>query len=241
MKKTASRVQFWDKILPDQPLLCNLYRGSKSSLLPSMYRLVSRTCEIRGPDVDFQLTRSPKVSIEEMASNPVMLRFLEMIVLLRRPRRILEIGAFIGISAMSMARRMPADGRLITIEKFDHFAEIARLNIRRNRLAGRITVLEGDAHQVMRSLRNGRKFDLVFIDGNKERYADYLRMADLLVNRGGLILIDDIFFHGDALNAAPKTEKGKGARRALEAARKLKRYHRAILPVANGILLLLKK
>ena len=153
-----------------------------------------------------------------MASNPVQLRLLDLIVRLLQPKRIIEIGAFIGLSAMTMARAMPAGGKLTTIEKFDHFADICRRNFEANGLADRITVVQGDAFEALDKVPKGELFDLAFIDGNKERYADYFEMLEPRVRSGGLILVDDVFFHGDVLNAKPTTEKGEGCKRFMELA-----------------------
>ena len=145
-----------------------------------------------------------------MASNPVQLRFLDLIVRLLQPKRIIEIGAFIGLSAMTMARAMPAGGKLTTIEKFDHFADICRRNFATNGLADRITVVQGDAFEALDKVPKGELFDLAFIDGNKERYADYFEMLEPRVRSGGLILVDDVFFHGDVLNAQAHDREGRG-------------------------------
>jgi caffeoyl-CoA O-methyltransferase/O-methyltransferase len=83
-------------------------------------------------------------------------------------------------------------------------------------------------------------FDVVFIDGNKERYADYFHMTEPLVRKGGVIVVDDSFFHGDVLNAKPNGEKGKGVRDMLDVAEKLSNWPRILLPVSNGLLLLCK-
>src|SRR6185436_17283891 len=100
-------------------------------------------------DKAFELLLSDTASVEEMASNPVQLRLLELIVRLTGAKRAIEIGAFIGLSAMVMARAMPAGGKLFTIEKFAHFADICRRNVAVNGLSERIEVIEGDALEVI--------------------------------------------------------------------------------------------
>ena len=140
-------LELWDKLLPDQPLN-NVYFGG-GDYHHILYDLIVHTSGLQSPLESFELVLSDRVSIEEMASNPVQLRFLDLIVRLLQPRRIIEIGAFIGLSAMTMARAMPAGGRLTTIEKFDHFADICRRNFEANGLADRITVVEGDAFEAL--------------------------------------------------------------------------------------------
>jgi predicted O-methyltransferase YrrM len=91
--------------------------------------------------------------------------------------------------------------------------------------------------QVLTQLAGAEPFDFILIDGDKGRYHEYFAHADRLLRRGGLIVVDDVFFHGDALNAQPETDKGMGAKRLLELVRNKTEYRTVALPVANGILL----
>ncbi len=228
----------WDKLLPDQPLNNEYYGGQ--DYYRALYELISRTSGIEPPTKTFNLVLSDKVTIEEMASNPVQLRFLELIVRLIGAQRVIEIGAYIGLSAMTMARAMPAGGKLITIEKFDHFADICRRNLAANGLSERIQVIEGDAFQLIEGLPRDELFDLAFIDGNKERYADYFEILEPRIRPGGLILVDDVLFHGDVLNPRPKTEKGEGVKAFMDLAARRSGYARLVLPICNGLMLMQK-
>lgn len=231
----------WDKVLPNQTNNNHYYRGNSDHYYRALYELVMRTGAIRPPEDSFKLTLSEKVTIEEMASNPIQLRLLEFLVKLTGARHILEIGAFIGLSAMTMARAMPPGGVLTTIEKFEHFAEICRRNFAANGLKDRIHLLEGDAFQVIDTLPKDQQFDLVFIDGNKERYANYMQAVEKRVRKGGLILVDDVLFHGDVLNEPPLTEKGAGVKAFLNLAEGKSEYLRLMLPFSNGLMLMLKQ
>jgi caffeoyl-CoA O-methyltransferase len=234
----ASEFTLWDKLLPDQPLNNQYFRGQDYH--HALYDLIVRTGGLRPPTETFKLALSDKVSIEEMASNPVQLRFLELIVRLLGARRVIEIGAFIGLSAMTMARAMPPGGKLTTIEKFDHFADICRRNFAANGLADRIEVVQGDAFELIDNLPRDELFDLAFIDGNKERYAHYFEVLEPRVRSGGLILVDDVLFHGDVLNARPETEKGEGVKAFMELAARRSDYLRLTLPICNGLMLMQK-
>lgn len=227
-----------DKLLPDQPLNNAYYGGADYHR--DLYDLIAGCCGLVPPAEAFTLTLSDQVTIEEMASNPIQLRLLELFVRLIGATRVIEIGAFIGLSAMTMARAMPPGGKLITIEKFDHFADICRRNVAANGLTDRIEVLEGDALDVIGRLPRNERFDLAFIDGNKERYADYFRLLEPSVRPGGVILVDDVFFHGDVLNAAPKTAKGEGVKAFMRLAASLGSGLRAVLPVCNGLMIIQK-
>jgi predicted O-methyltransferase YrrM len=234
----AANLELWDKLLPDQRLNNIYFRGGNYH--HTLYELIAHTSGLQVPQETFKLVLSDKVTIEEMASNPVQLRLLDIIVRLLQPKRIIEIGAFIGLSAMTMARAMPEGGKLTTIEKFDHFADICRRNFAANGLADRITVVEGDAFAALDRLSQSEPFDLAFIDGNKERYAHYFEALEPRVRSGGLILVDDVFFHGDVLNSEATTEKGEGCKRFMEIAAARRNYTKLALPLCNGLMLMLK-
>lgn len=232
----SERTRLWDKLLPDQPLNNEYYGGS--DYYRSLYDLIARASGLEPPTKTFNLVLSDRVTIEEMASNPVQLRFLEFIVRLTGARRVIEIGAFIGLSAMTMARAMPAGGKLVTIEKFDHFADLCRRNVASNGLSDRVHVLQGDAFELIDGLPAGEPFDLAFIDGNKERYAQYFEMLEPRIRPGGVILIDDVLFHGDVLNPRPTTPKGEGVRAFMELAARRSDYLRLAVPICNGLMLM---
>ena len=88
-------VQFWDKMLPDQPEHAHLYKGAAFML--DLFEVVCSS-GIRIPMTDFKLEQSDLFSAEEMASNPIAMRFLQFVIRLAGVRRVLEIGAFIGLS-----------------------------------------------------------------------------------------------------------------------------------------------
>jgi caffeoyl-CoA O-methyltransferase len=232
-------IGFADKLLPDQRE--HAYRYTGADLAQSLYDGICRASGIEDPHKEFDLEYTEKCSVEEMASNPVSLRFLQFIVKISGAKRVLEIGTFIGVSALSIAKALPEDGEVVTIEKFDQFAAIARRNFEKNGLTKKIRLIEGDAYEAVASLPTGQKFDLVFIDGNKERYKQYMEMTDPLLASGGVMVVDDVFFHGDALNARPTTEKGEGVKAVLDYAAGLDGWLRIVIPLANGILMMVRK
>lgn len=154
---------------------------------------------------------------------------------------IIEVGAFIGVSALYFAEVLPVDGEMVTLEKFDHFAAIARRNFAANGLANRITLLQGDALELIPRLPRDHPFDLAFIDGKKESYPELFEMLEPLIRPGGIVVVDDILFHSDVLNEPPRTDKGGGARRMLDLAATLANWPRTLVPISNGVLLLLLK
>jgi predicted O-methyltransferase YrrM len=231
---------FHDKLVSNQPLYAKDFKGTPAEYFPALFDTIVRVSGIQTPYEELDLVTTDMFTVEEMASNPMQLRFLELLIRLSNTRRVLEIGAFVGVSAIYMAKALPPGGELVTIEKFDHFADICRQNFARNGQADRITLLQGDAHTVIDALPRDKPFDLMFIDGNKERYAEYMQRLEPLLVPGGLMIVDDALFHSDALNATPTNEKGQGARDALDLAARWTGYCKVLLPLGNGMLLLMK-
>jgi len=237
---SKQKPSFADKLLPTAPANCDLFEGSQASLLQNLYDTILSTSGIAQPHDELILQLSDRFTVEEMASNPVSLRFLQLLVKMIGARRVLEIGAFIGVSTIYFAKALPLGGEVVSIEKFDEFAKICRANFVQNGVADRVRLLVGDAFSVLQTLPRDQTFDLIFIDGNKERYCDYFHMTEPLLSPGGLIVVDDALFHGDALNPAPKTEKGAGSKALLAAAADARGYERLLMPFANGMMLLFK-
>jgi predicted O-methyltransferase YrrM len=124
-------------------------------------------------------------------------------------RKILEFGALAGYSAIWLARALPREGRLISLELDPKHARIARANLARARLADRAEVRTGPALQLMGEASKEAPFDLVFIDADKESYPHYLDFALDHVRLGGLIVADNADGHG---HVHENLEPGDGRR-----------------------------
>jgi len=224
-----------DLFLVNQEFARYLYRDP-APYEDALYKLVSGYATAFRPD-GLKITSSPKVGFEEMSSPPFLLAFLNTVIKLAGVKTVLEIGAFVGHTAMQFARMVGSDGHVTTIEVFKEFADIARTNFAQNGFEGRITLLEGNAGTVLTGLPK-RSFDLVFIDGAKQSYLDYALIAEGLITKKGVIIVDDVFFHGDAVNAAPTTEKGIGCKKLLEHYHADQNFEHLLLPLRNGLLLI---
>lgn len=230
---------FKEKMLPTQQYLREKFFGDDDELIASMYSTIMNTCNIYNSYEDFKIETYPGISMEEVASSPMQQRFLKTLVLLKKPKNALEIGTFIGTSSLYIASAMPSDGKLVTIEKYDKFADIARKNFAMNGLDNKIQLIVGDAFEELPRLST--KYDFVFLDGDKGRYESYYELLDDKINSAGLFVIDDVFFHGDALNTLPETEKGLGVKRFLEKVTEEKGYNKMLFPIGDGIMLMIKK
>lgn len=238
IRKSMESRKYSDLLLPNQEFGRYLYHDGQS-FEEALYALVGGYAEQFGPG-DLRIAASSKVGVEEMSSPPFLLSFFNTIVKLINAKTILEIGTFIGFSTMQLARMVGEKGHVTTLEVFPEFAEIARRNFAENGFADRITLIEGNAGTTLGGLKTG-SFDLVFIDGSKQSYLDYAIRCEELITDKGVIVVDDVFFHGDALNAVPSTEKGLGCKRLLEHYKDDRRFESLLLPLRNGILLLFRR
>lgn len=238
---TRREFLYEERMWPIQPPNSSEFDGG-DDLHVRIYKTLAAASNIIPATEEFVVEESPMHSVTAMASDPILLRFLRILVLLKNPKNILEIGTFVGVSAMSMARGMSDDGKIVTLEKFPHFAEIAQRNFDNNGFKDRIELAVGDAFEWFSAGgAKNRKFDFVYLDGNKERYDDYFALLDPVIVPGGLLIVDNVFFHGDVMNDEPHTDKGKGVRQFLRTAESLTTYHKVILPIGDGVMLMIKK
>lgn len=108
--------------------------------------------------------------------------------------KVLEVGTLIGYSAILMARTLPKDGKVVTIEIDPKSARLAEENIRRAGLADKIELHIGDALTVIPSIND--KFDMVFLDAAKDEYSEYLKLSEKKLERGGVVFADNVKMSG---------------------------------------------
>jgi len=140
------------------------------------------------------LEASDAAGLPAIAVAPNQGKLLYLLARLRGARRILEIGTLGGYSTIWLARALPADGRLVTLEYEPKHAEVARANIAGAGLADRVEVRVGPALDTLPGL-NG-PFDLVFIDADKPNNPEYLRWALRLTRPGSVIIVDNVVRNG---------------------------------------------
>ena len=230
-----SGIQYKDKLLPNQSYFNHLYSGPVP-YETALYDL-ALTFASDFSAAHFKLEVPKAVAFEEMSTPPTQLALFNALIQLTGAKTVLEVGTFIGHCTMQLARMVGENGHVTTIEVGKEFADLARQNFQSNGFGERITLLEGNAGDILGGLPK-RSFDLVFVDGSKQDYLDYTLKAEALISERGMIVVDDVFFHGDALNAIPKTEKGQGCRKLLDHYRQDSNFTKLIVPISNGILVL---
>jgi predicted O-methyltransferase YrrM len=146
-------------------------------------------------------------------------RLLELLARLQQAERILEIGTLAGYSTLWLARALPANGRLVSLELNPHHAAVARANLERAGLADRVEIRIGPALAALAELigDGSPPFDLIFIDADKPTYADYLAASLRLSRPGTLIVADNVIRNGAVADAASPDPNVQGVRRFLAA------------------------
>ncbi len=137
---------------------------------------------------------------------------LRVLVLATRATRVLEIGTAIGYSGVWMARALPSNGRLMTMEADESRARIARENFARAGLADRVTVIVGDAQRMLHKIAG--PVDLVFQDGDKKQYGPMLDALVALLRPGGLLITDNVLWNGEVVpgfGGPPHRDAAEGA------------------------------
>jgi caffeoyl-CoA O-methyltransferase len=137
--------------------------------------------------------------------SPELGRLLQLMVKVSGAKSILEIGALFGYSSLLMARALPADGRVVSLEVNPKHAAIARRNLEQAGLEGKVDIREGAAIDTLSSLTG--PFDLVFIDADKESYPQYLDAALRLTRRGSVIIADNVWRGGAVTDPRDETTR----------------------------------
>ncbi|MBJ0747486.1 O-methyltransferase [Enterococcus faecium] len=170
--------------------------------------------------------------------------FLKFLLGQLQPERILEIGAAIGFSSSVMATTIGENAHVTTIDRFDVMIEKAKKNYERLGLTDKVTLLEGQAADILPEL-SGR-YDFIFMDSAKSKYIEFLPECLRLLRKGGVLMVDDIFQGGTILLPDEEIPRGK---RAIH--RKLNEFLRVvmdhpdltstILPLGDGVILMTKE
>src|SRR4051812_28525450 len=142
-----------------------------------------------------------------MSSGSLQGKFLEIISRLINPTYILEIGTFLGYSALCLEKGLKPGGELHTIEIDEETAEIARENFKKSKTTNKIILHTGNALELLESLHY--PWDLIFVDADKTRYVDYYQVLVPKLKPGGLMIADNVLFHGQVLE---EPIKGKNAK-----------------------------
>jgi caffeoyl-CoA O-methyltransferase len=174
-----------------------------------------------------------------MLSGHLQGKFLELFSVLIKPRRILEIGSFTGYSALCLAKGLAADGMLHTIELREEDAAIAQQNFNLSDAKDKIFLHTGNALEIIPTL--AEEWDIVFIDADKTGYIDYYKMVLPRLKKRGVILADNVLFHGEVFQDPVKGKSAKAIQAFNEYIQQDEAVEKAFLTIRDGLMLIVKK
>lgn len=173
-----------------------------------------------------------------------MQSFLKLLLAMQKPMRILEVGTAVGFSAILMAQYAPADCKIVTIENYEKRIPVAKENFKRAGKDEQITLLEGDAMQILPTLSG--EFDMIFMDAAKGQYINFMPDILRLLKSGGVLVSDNVLQDGDIIESHYVVE-----RRNRTIYKRMREYMyeltnneglvTAVLPVGDGITVSAKK
>jgi len=164
---------------------------------------------------------------------------LSFISKLTQPLHILEIGTFTGFSTLCLAAGLPENGVLHTIEIRQEDADTANSYFKKSLFANQINMHVGDAKEIIPRLN--LKWDLVFIDADKTGYINYYNLVLPVLNKNGLIIVDNVLFHGEVLEAPISGKSAKAIQAFNEFVLNDPQTEQSILTIRDGLTLIRKK
>ena len=168
-------------------------------------------------------------------------QFLQTLIKVSNVKKILEIGSFTGFSALSMAMALPADGILISLDKNPEFSNKAKYFYDKAK-EKRIKQIIKPAIESLKELKDTKKlFDLIFIDADKENYLNYYESCMNLIDKKGLIVIDNVLWHGEVADNSNNDKFTNIIRDFNIHVKQDKRITKNIVPIGDGLTICIKK
>ena len=167
-------------------------------------------------------------------------QFLQTLIKVSNVKKILEIGSFTGFSALSMAMALPPDGILISLDKNSEFSSKAK-SFYDKANEKRIKQIIKPAVESLKELKDTKKFfDLIFIDADKENYLNYYETCIDLIDKKGLIIIDNVLWHGEVADNANNDKFTNIIRDFNNHVKQDKRVTKNIIPIGDGLTICIK-
>ena len=172
--------------------------------------------------------------IKRMQVDPTQCHFLHLMIKVSNIKNVLEIGTFTGLSALSISLALPDDGKLIALDKNEETNKIALNFFEKANQDYKIQTIINPALETLEELRN-KKFDMVFIDADKMSYKEYYEKSLGLINRGGLIIIDNVLWHGEVADETNDDKFTIKIREFNKFVSEDKRVEQIIIPLGDGM------
>ena len=186
-------------------------------------------------DYNFSLGVQKKLQISVLQA-----QFLQTLIKISKVKKVLEIGSFTGFSALSMAISLPEDGSLISLDRNIEFSKKAKIFYDKAN-ESKITQIIKPALESLEELKNSKqKFDLVFIDADKQNYENYYEESIKLIDKNGLIIIDNVLWHGEVADKSKNDRLTKIIRDFNKHIKDDIRMTKNIIPIGDGLTICIK-
>mgnify|MGYP001350770366 FL=1 len=174
--------------------------------------------------------------IKRMQISISQCHFLHLLIKTSKIKKILEIGTFTGLSTLSMSLALPEDGSVIALDKNQETSKTAVNFFKKASQENKINLIIAPALESLKSLNDkNQKFDLVFIDADKENYKNYYNYSVELVDKNGLIIIDNVLWYGEVVDVNKQDKLTVSIREFNSYVNKDKRVENLIIPVGDGL------
>ena len=175
-------------------------------------------------------------NIKRMQISVSQCHFLHLIIKISNISKILEIGTFTGLSALTMSLSLPSDGSLVTLDKNVETNKIASNFFKKAKQENKIKSIIGSGLESLNNLKTeNQKFDLIFIDADKENYKNYYNQSLDLIEKNGLIIVDNVLWHGEVADEKNQEKLTATIREFNSYINKDKRTENLIIPVGDGL------
>ena len=172
--------------------------------------------------------------IKRMQIDPSQCYFLHLIIKISNIKNVLEIGTFTGLSALSISLALPDSGKLIALDKNEETNKVAKSFFKKANQDHKIKTIIRPALESLEELKND-KFDMVFIDADKMNYKIYYEKSLKLINKNGLIIIDNVLWHGEVADKKNLDKYTVNIREFNAYVSKDNRVEQIIIPLGDGM------
>jgi predicted O-methyltransferase YrrM len=172
--------------------------------------------------------------IKRMQIDPTQCHFLHLIIKISNIKNVLEIGTFTGLSALSISLALPEDGKLIALDKNEKTNELALKFFKKAKQDHKIKTIVKPALETLEEL-NKNQFDMIFIDADKMNYKQYYEKSLELIKKGGLIIIDNVLWHGEVADEKNNDKFTINIREFNKFVNEDSRVEQIIMPLGDGM------
>jgi len=203
---------------------------------------------LREPDFATRLREETEQVFAEdagMQGAPDEAQLLGLLLKLMNAKKVIEVGIFTGYTTLIMALALPEDGKVIALDVSEQYASLGKKYWKEAGVDGKIELRIGAATESMQAIvDDGTEvdtFDLIFIDADKLNYSNYYELAIKLIKKGGLIVVDNVLWHGKVVETSVNDEHTNAIRALNDRVRNDQRVDICMLPFADGVTLARKK